>query len=151
VAFIKPWQCMSTERRCAAVPIVTTRGRCCLILVLLLLSLLGKEALKRLSPWNECHSQTRTLKEPEKNHYACYWHGTDSKKHSSEANKNFTAKHIHAHWLTCAFWTQHWSTLCINNTVPQTRRDSGKRDFGNSPPISVWHARGRGVWLNSIF
>lgn len=57
-----------------------------------------------------------------RDHYACYWHGTDSKSHSSEGNKNWTAKHIPTHWLTCAFWTQHWSSLCINNTVPQTRR-----------------------------
>lgn len=63
------WQAMtarvSTERWGTATPIMATRGRCCLLLVLVL-RLLGEEALKRLCSWNECHSQACTLRERER-------------------------------------------------------------------------------------
>lgn len=68
MSFLKLWNVReswlsSTERRAAAIPIAAARGRRRLLLAPFLLRLLGKEALKCLRSWNECHSQARTLKE----------------------------------------------------------------------------------------
>lgn len=72
---------MSTERWGAAVPLIATRGRCCLLLVLLFLCLLREKALKRLCSWNECHSQACTLREWER--WMCYWYGPHFQRHKA--------------------------------------------------------------------
>lgn len=98
----------------------------------------GMRVIVKLVPWKS-----------QRDHYVCYWHGTDSKRHSSKGNKNCTAKHIPVHWLTCAFECSI-DRLCALISHSSSNK-KGKKDFGNSPRISVWHARRRGRWLNSIF
>lgn len=97
----------------------------------------GRSVIVKLVPWKS-----------QRDHNACYRHDTDSKRHSSKDNKKCRVKHIPAHRLTCAFECSI-DRLCA--LISHRSSNKTGKDLGNSPPISVWHARRRGRWLNSIF